>query len=65
MDKTPFILISLLITIAAIGNLIRFLWNIPVTIGSVDLPGWTGAIIFVAFGLLAAWSFKAIWTIKT
>jgi uncharacterized membrane protein len=59
-EKTPLIIISCLIALVAIVNLARLLWNIPLCIGSFVLPGWTGAIAFLLFGLLAAWSFRAL-----
>lgn len=59
-EKTPLILIACLITFGAIANLVRLLWNIPVSIGTVTLPGWTGSIFFLVLGLLAAWSFRAL-----
>lgn len=61
MDKTPLVLTTLLITIVAIANLIRFLWNIPIIVGSLVLPGWTGGVAFIILGLLAAWS---IWSLR-
>ncbi len=59
-DKATLFLTSLFITFAAIANLVRALWNIPITIGTLILPGWTGAIIFIGLGLLATWSFRAL-----
>jgi hypothetical protein len=54
-----FITISL-VAIAAMANLIRLFWNIPIYIGSFELPGWTGALFFAGLGFLAAWSFRSI-----
>lgn len=59
-EKTPLIIVSCLVAFIAIVNLVRLLWNIPICIGSFVLPGWTGAIAFLVFGLLAAWSFRAL-----
>lgn len=59
-DKTTLILTTFFVIFAAIANLIRFLWDIPISIGSCILPGWTGAIFFLGLGLLAAWSFRAL-----
>lgn len=59
-EKTPLIILSCLITFAAIANLVRLLWNIPISIGTITLPGWTGSIFFLVLGLLAAWSFRAL-----
>lgn len=59
-SKAVLTLTTLFITIAAIANLARLFWNIPVCIGSIVLPGWTGAFLFLALGLLAAWSFRAL-----
>lgn len=59
-DRIPLLIAVLFIAAAAVGNLIRALWNIPVMIGSFLLPGWTGALIFIALGLLSAWAFKAL-----
>lgn len=42
-------------------NLIRFFWNIPIFIGTVCLPGWTGAIGFLALGALSIWSFRELY----
>lgn len=62
MDKLPLVLTSLLIGIAAIANLVRFIWNIPVAVGSLFLPGWTGGVLFIILGLLSAWSLRAIFS---
>lgn len=59
-EKTPLIVIACLVTFAAIANLVRLLWDIPISIGSFFLPGWTGAIGFVLFGLLGAWAFRGL-----
>lgn len=59
-DKATLFLTTLFVTFGAIANLVRLFWNIPVTIGSCFLPGWTGAIFFVGLGLLATWSFRAL-----
>lgn len=59
-EKTPLILATFLITLMAIANLMRLLWNIPVTIGTFTLPGWTGSIFFLVLGLLSAWSFRSL-----
>ena len=61
-EKTPLFLLTCLITIGAIVNLIRLYWNIPVCIGSFTLPGWTGATAYLVLGLLAAWSFRALFS---
>ncbi len=58
-DKGTLILTSSLVALIAIVNLGRLLWNIPIIIGSLTLPGWTGGILYLALGLLAAWSFRA------
>jgi hypothetical protein len=62
MNKTPLFILSLVVTLQAIANLVRFLWDIPVMIGSFPLPGWTGALFFVFLGLLAAWAFRALYS---
>lgn len=59
-DKATLLLTILLVTFAAIANLVRLLWNISISIGTVVLPGWTGGIFFIGLGLLAAWSFRAL-----
>ena len=59
-NKTPLVLITLLVTLAALANLARFFWDISLSIGPVVLPGWTGGIFFIVLALLAAWSFKAL-----
>lgn len=58
--KFPLWLTSSLVAFVALANLFRFLWNIPVSVGSLILPGWTGGVAFIALGLLAAWSFRAL-----
>lgn len=58
--RSTLLLASLFITIAALANLARVFWNISVRIGSLTLPAWTGAFLYIALGLLAAWSFKAV-----
>lgn len=59
-DKATLVLTSLLVTLAAIANLVRLFWNIPVSIGWFVLPGWSGALFFLILGLLSAWSFRAL-----
>lgn len=59
-EKTPLFLLTLLVTVGAIANLVRLYWNIPICIGSFILPGWTGAFAYLLLGLLAAWSFRAL-----
>ena len=46
---------------AAIANLARVLWNVPVMIGSFTLPGWTGALFFLGFGVVAGWALRAFY----
>lgn len=60
LRMVPLYLSAILITIAAIANLIRFLLSINVTIGGNSIPPWTGAVAFVVLGLLAWWSFKSL-----
>lgn len=60
MERAPLVLCVCFIALASIANLVRFLWDIPVMIGSLLLPGWTGAILFILLGLLAAWGFRAL-----
>ena len=64
-DKAPLTILTLLITVVAIANLVRFIWNIPIFIGALLLPGWTGAIAYLACALLAAWSFKALYLLPS
>ena len=59
-DKATLLLTTLCVTFGALANLVRLFWNIPVHIGTLTLPGWTGALFFVGFGLLAVWSFRAL-----
>jgi len=59
-ERTPLVILTLLITFAAIANLVRLLWNIPMTIGTFIFPGWTGSIGYIVCALLAAWSFRAL-----
>lgn len=60
-DKATLTLMSLFITLGAIANLVRLFWDISFSIGTLVLPGWTGAIFFIGLGLLSAWSFRAIY----
>jgi hypothetical protein len=62
-DRAILLLTILFVTYAAIANLVRLFWNITITIGTVVLPGWTGAIFFIGFGLMSAWSFRAFITL--
>lgn len=59
-DKATLILTTLFVTFAAIVNLVRLYWNIPISIGSFILPGWTGGFFFLGLALLSAWSFRAL-----
>lgn len=61
-EKTPLVILVCLISFGALANLMRLFWDIPVTIGTFTLPGWTGAIFFLVLGLLAAWSFRALFS---
>jgi|GEM_PF-5629868 len=63
-EETPLIILTLLVTFAAIANLVRLLWNIPILIGTFYLPGWTGSVAFIILGLLAAWSFRALFFVR-
>lgn len=61
MSNKIIILITILfVAFVAIANLIRFFWNISVSIGLITLPGWTGAIFYIAFGLLTTFALKAL-----
>ncbi len=60
MPRTSLFLVTFIIALQAIANLIRFLWNIPVIVGSVVLPAWTGALFFIILGLLATWAFRTL-----
>lgn len=60
MEKTPFILSTCFITLLALAQLVRLIWNIPMQVGSLQFPGWTGAIFFIALGLLAAWCTQSL-----
>lgn len=51
---------TLLITCAAIANLVRLFWDIPFQIGSFSLPGWSGLLFFLGFGTLAIWAWKEL-----
>lgn len=59
-DKATLVLTTLFVTFAALANLVRLFWNIPISIGSLYLPGWTGALLYLALALLATWSFRAL-----
>jgi hypothetical protein len=60
MTKFSLYLPNFFIIVTAIANLVRFLWNIPMVIGNCFLPGWTGGVLFILLGLVAAWSFRAL-----
>lgn len=59
-DKSTLLCTILFVTFAALANLFRFLWDVSISIGSWTLPGWTGALLYLALALLATWSFKAL-----
>lgn len=59
-DKTTLIFLALFVTFAAMANLVRLFWNIPIYIGSLHLPGWTGALFYLGLALLATWSFRSL-----
>jgi hypothetical protein len=61
--KTALLLSCLLIAFMAIANLIRLFWEIPLSMGHFQFPSWTGAIGFLAFGLLSCWSFKELYAL--
>lgn len=61
MCKTiPLYLCVILVALAALGNLARFIWNISADVGPVHLAGWTGGVAFLVLGVIAAWGFKAL-----
>ena len=62
-DKKILFLTLILVSCAAIANLIRALWNIPVSFGLFILPGWTGAFFFLTLGFLACWSFRGYFSL--
>lgn len=59
-DKTVLFLTALFVAFSAVANLIRLLWDISICIGPLTFPGWTGGLGYLALGLLAAWSFRAL-----
>ena len=59
-DKTTLFLTTLFVTFAAVANLVRLIWDIPICIGPLTFPGWTGGIVYLGFGMLSAWSFRAL-----
>lgn len=59
-DKTTLLLASFFVAFAALANLVRLIWDIPVSIGSLYLPGWTGGIAYFILGILSVWSFRAL-----
>lgn len=61
MEKKSLIIACSFLAFGAMMNLIRFFWNIPISIGSICLPGWTGAIGFIALGALSIWSFRELY----
>ncbi|WP_075882692.1 hypothetical protein [Candidatus Protochlamydia sp. W-9] len=63
-NKNALLVSCTLITFVAIGNLIRLFWDISLSIGPLELPGWTGAIGFLLFGILAAWSFQELYALN-
>ncbi|WP_068466752.1 hypothetical protein [Candidatus Protochlamydia phocaeensis] len=63
-DRTILFISSLVIALAAVASLIRFFWNIPVVVGCLTFPGWTGAIAFLLLGLLSSWSFRALYSLS-
>ena len=64
-DKAILTLTSLTISCGAIAHLIRFFLNIPLSIGTYTLPGWTGAIFYLGLSFLACYSFRAIKTFSS
>jgi hypothetical protein len=56
----PLVLSSIFVALFAVGHLIRFIWSVPLVIGTFHVPLWISGVLFLVFGLLAAWSFKAL-----
>ena len=63
-NQSIILTITLFITFAAIANLVRFFWDVSICIGSLILPGWTGGFAYLGFGLLSAFSFRALATLS-
>lgn len=59
-DKATLFLTILFVTLVAVANLVRLLWDIAIHVGPLTLPGWTGGVAFLGLGLLAMWAFRAL-----
>lgn len=57
----PVVLSVIIIALMAVGHLIRFIWHVPVIVGTFTVPLWFSGVCFIILGLLAAWSFKDLY----
>ena len=49
---------TLFFSIIALLHLLRVVFQVPVTVGSFEIPIWASMIGFVGAGLLAVWLWK-------
>lgn len=52
--KTGSILAIILLTLVAIAHLLRIVFNVPATVGEMDVPQWVSLIGILVPGLIAA-----------
>ena len=60
MKPRAYLLITgCLFAVVAVGHLIRFVRQIPVRVGDLDIPMWVSAAGMVATGALSIWAFAS------
>ena len=58
MNRPAAFIAVIFLSIIAIGQLIRFVFQISLVVGGLDIPAWPSAIAFLIAGSLAFWLSK-------
>ena len=56
--KTAALVVTLFLCVVAVLHVLRLLFQVPVIVGSVDLPMWASAIGALGVGALALWLWR-------
>ena len=58
MKKAPLIVAGIVFALVALLHLGRIGYQIPIIVGSSDVPIWANVVGFVIAGLLSFWMFR-------
>ena len=50
--------VTLFLSIVAVLHLLRLVFQLPITIGSTEIPMWASVVAVIVTGLLAAWLWR-------